>query len=390
MPKLGCSALEINYHFNMSPNPLKLFLFGTLLLIAGGCRKDEPTPPALPETAIIVYMAADNNLEDYAKNNINQMEQAVTRENQTLLVYLNASGEAPRVLKIVPDSGPEIVSPAVLTYSSQNAADPQVMKQVLEDIRQAYPAASYGLILWSHATSWMPPGSRPTTLAFGDDQGEQMDIRELKNALPGTYDYIVFDACSMASVEVVYELRTKTDYILASPTETIASGMPYHRVIPHFFEGHPGLQKVADKYVEYYQEQDGLYRSATMSLIDTREMTALAAATKAVLEQAEFSDPDYHRSEVQRLDFDSPPATEGYDFLDFFVKNLPSEHFSAVRQQLEKTVLFKLHTSEFIGQPIEAFCGLSCYIPHPGDELINNYYRNLEWTQASGFHLLIR
>src|SRR5690606_25056437 len=101
MPKLGCSALEINYHFNMSPNPLKLSLFGTLLLIAGGCRKDEPTPPALPETAIIVYMAADNNLEDYAKNNINQMEQAVTRENQTLLVYLNASGEAPRVLKIV-------------------------------------------------------------------------------------------------------------------------------------------------------------------------------------------------------------------------------------------------------------------------------------------------
>src|SRR5690606_39518280 len=68
------------------------------------------------------------------------------------------------------------------------------------------------------------------------------------------------------------------------------SGMPYHRVIPNFFEGHPGLQKVADKYVEYYQEQDGLYRSATMSLIDTREMTALAAATKAVLEQAERSE----------------------------------------------------------------------------------------------------
>lgn len=374
----------------MSPIPLRTLFVGAFLFFVSGCKKSDPVPPELPDNAIIVYMAADNNLEEYARNNINQMEEAISREDQNLLVYFNASGEAPRVLKIVPDDSPEIKSPEVITYPSQNAADPAVMKQVLEDIREAYPAASYGLILWSHATSWMPPGSRPTTLAFGDDGGEQMDIRDLKNALPGTYDYIVFDACSMASVEVVYELRNKTDFILASPTETIASGMPYHRVIPHFFEGATGLQKVADKYVEFYEEQDGLYRSATMSLIDTRQMTALAAASRTVLENAEFTDPDFHRDQVQRLDFDTPPATEGYDFLDFFDKNLPPGSYDALQQQIEKAVVFKLHTSEFIGQPIEAFCGLTCYIPHRGDKLINDYYKTLEWAQASGFTRLIQ
>src|SRR5690606_41653834 len=115
MPKLGCPALEINYHSNMSPNPLKLFLFGTLLLIAGGCRKDEPTLPALPQTAISVYLAGDNNLEDYAKNNINHMELAVPRGDQPLLAYLNASGGAPRGVKLVADTGPESGRPAVRT-----------------------------------------------------------------------------------------------------------------------------------------------------------------------------------------------------------------------------------------------------------------------------------
>ena len=295
----------------MPRNLLIYSLFAAVFLTAGGCRKSEPLKPVLPQNAVIVYMAADNNLEDFAKDNINQMEQAMTGDDKNLLVYLNATGEAPRVLKIVHDTSPEIVSKAVITYPAQNSASSAVMTKVLEDIREAWPAASYGLILWSHATSWMPPGSRPTTLSFGDDGGDQMDIKDLKNALPGEYEYIIFDACSMASVEVVYELRNKTDFILASPTETIASGMPYHRVLPHFFEGSAGLQHVADKYVEYYEQQDGLYRSATMSLIDTRELPALAAVSKGIIENAEFTHPDYHRESVQRLDFDSQPATEG-------------------------------------------------------------------------------
>ncbi|HYH54988.1 MAG TPA: clostripain-related cysteine peptidase, partial [Anseongella sp.] len=193
---------------------------------------------------------------------------------------------------------------------------------------------------------------------------------------------------SMASVEVVYELRSKTDFILASPTETLASGMPYQLVIPHFFEGAAGLEKVAEKYLGYYGQQDGQYRSATISLIDTRELDKLAARSKAVLENASLS-PDYNREEVQRLDFESPAATEGYDFLDFFQKNLAPGDLQPLADQLARTVLFKSHTPEFLGKPIETFSGLSCYIPHQDDDFINDYYKTLEWCRASGFNLLI-
>lgn len=369
-------------------HPTRLLIFA-IFLFASACKENDAPDPVMPRGTVIVYMAASNNLEEYAKKNINQMEEGLKEAGYNLLVYLNTKSGPPEVLKISHDTNPEINSEAVITYPNQNSSDPQVLKKVLTDIKERYPSDSYGLILWSHASSWMPPGSRPTTLSFGEDGGEEMDLLDLEEALPGRFEYIVFDACSMASVEVVYQLKEKTDYILASPTETLASGMPYHIVIPHFFEGKAGLEQVADKYVDYYSQQDGLRRSATVSLIDTRELPGLAARSKEVLEGATFADPDYSRDEVQRLDFESPPATESYDFLHFFQQNLPAESLQPLTAQLEKTVLFKHTTSEFLGEPIEAFSGLSCYIPHRDDDYLNDYYKTLEWSQASGFDLLI-
>src|SRR5690606_21534041 len=159
----------------MSRNSL-IFLPLALLALAG-CGKNDPPEPKRPARTVIVYMAASNNLETYALANINQMEKAVTADGQ-VLVYLDVRGEAPRVLKITRDTSPEIVSPAVISYTAHNSASASVLKQVLEDIREAYPSDAYGLIMWSHASSWMPPGTFPVTESFGDDGGEQMDSRD--------------------------------------------------------------------------------------------------------------------------------------------------------------------------------------------------------------------
>ena len=93
------------------------------------------------------------------------------------------------------------------------------MKQVLNDIIQMYPAQEYRLILWSHGTSWLPAGS--SLRSFGEDSGKQMNIPDLAENLPIKFDFILFDACLMGSVEVVYELKEKANFIISSSTETI-------------------------------------------------------------------------------------------------------------------------------------------------------------------------
>ena len=41
-----------------------------------------------------------------------------------------------------------------------------------------------------------------------------MNIDALAAALPVRFDFILMDACLMGSVEVVYELRNKADFII--------------------------------------------------------------------------------------------------------------------------------------------------------------------------------
>ena len=81
-----------------------------------------------------------------------------------------------------------------------------------------YKAESYGLIYWSHGEGWIPT-PLPSTRWIGNDKtggGHYMNIEDLKLVLQNAphFDFIMFDACFMQSVEVAYELRDCCDYYI--------------------------------------------------------------------------------------------------------------------------------------------------------------------------------
>ncbi len=52
-----------------------------------------------------------------------------------------------------------------------------------------------------------------------------MEISDFAAALGDChFDFIVFEACFMAGVEVAWELREKTDYVVASAAEILSPG----------------------------------------------------------------------------------------------------------------------------------------------------------------------
>ena len=109
--------------------------------------------------------------------------------------------------------------------------DPAVMERILGDMAAAAPAERFGLHLAFHAKGWLPasiensswlrssarraddlwrkiPGAAETRW-FGHDRGRYMDISELAAAIDGSgvrFDYLLFDACFMSSVEALYDL----------------------------------------------------------------------------------------------------------------------------------------------------------------------------------------
>lgn len=366
------------------------YVLSLIVLFLTSCQKEgDFERNNLSKRTVMVYLAANNNLVTDAYQNINQMEASFQGIDGRLIVYARLAHADPALYEISYDLSAAIKSKKVKTYQPHNSSDPQIMKMVFEDIQKLYPAESYGAILWSHATSWVSPDYNLRLRSFGDDAGLKMDIKDLKVALPGNLDYLIFDACSMGSVEVLYELKDKADYILASPTEVAAVGMPYDRMMKDLFSPvEQGLKEVGRKYFEFYEAQEGIYQSGTISLIDARQLRSFAQITKGILDRYELIYPDMRRAELQRLDFIDNSPSAGFDLLDFMEKNFAVHQLTSLYEGLNKLVLYKAHTKSFNNKPIEKFCGLSCYIPVSQNAGIHPYYKSLLWYQDAGFYHL--
>lgn len=250
--------------------PKFLSLFFILLLVA--CSEDE-LDIEKPETifpykkhTVILYAMADNDLYLYAEKNIQDIEnQWKDSFDGNFVVVLDAPDyirdKRPSVFKIEATENIKIL-PRLTDFQS---SDKEVMKKILTDIKLQFPSDKYTLILWSHGTGWLPQKfdleqdfSVPSK-SFGKDKGHEMSIFDLSEALPDNgFDTIIFDACFMASVEVLYELRKKSKYFIASSAEILQTGFPYQSLTSMFFDDSKTPIHWATYFYDFYNDKKGV------------------------------------------------------------------------------------------------------------------------------------
>lgn len=226
-----------------SIKPLAILLLQVVIFI--GCNKEESAPiePLPKSKAVLVYMVADNDLDFYATGNINEMEtyMAENQETGSIYVYIdrakNRKTAHPVLYQISADTTAKINSKILNVYPEKNSASEQNFRNILDEVHSITITKNEhlrGLVLWSHGSAWLSnsyslSSNRATAVkSFGLDQTDEndisfhseMNIKKLATSLNGYhFDFLLFDACFMASVEVFYELKNNFDYIIASPTE---------------------------------------------------------------------------------------------------------------------------------------------------------------------------
>ena len=94
-------------------------------------------------------------------------------------------------------------------------------------------------------------------------------------ALPVKIGFIMFDACFMQCIEVIYELRNCANWIIASPAEIPATGAPYDKLIPHFFATPFSPRNIVYSYYSGYSSATGVL----LSVVDCSMVEAFADAT---------------------------------------------------------------------------------------------------------------
>ncbi|MDD2436404.1 MAG: clostripain-related cysteine peptidase [Massilibacteroides sp.] len=365
-----------------------------LILVLTGCMKDDK-PDDIAMRTILVYMVGDNSLSSFTYKNLQSIVEGAEHssiETCNLLVYIDALDAAPKLYKIEKNSKGKADSVLVVTYKEQNSVDEEVMRSVIETVYSAYPAEEKGLFLWSHGTAWLPSDITNYLKSFGQDGAADMEMTDLKDALPGRYDYIVFDACYMASVEVVYELKDKADYIIGSSTEIIGDGFPYSDIIPILLSGQSLEERLISASTFFYNHYDhlvGYNRTGNISLVRTAYLNDLATTCRQILygtyEEERMIDPSKFGLDLQALEYLTYPYTDSYlyDFGDFL-----SQFEENGKISLDETVLYKATTpTAYFDGPktameIQTYSGLSVYIPQKRHAAMNEWYRCLAWYKA--------
>lgn len=366
-----------------------IYICYIVILLMFSCRKnDDNLATRNTNRAILVYIGANNNLVSEAYSSINQMEEGVIGLKADVYVYANLAGTSPKIYKIFPDRSPEIKSKVLKSYGDHDSSDPLVMKEILQTMCYYIGDRTKALILWSHATNWIPD-TEIKLKSFNVDNGRMMDLKDLEEVIPTGLDFLMFDACSMASVEVLYQLRAKALYTIASPAEVLSTSMPYNLLLKYLVDPNlkSGLKAAAKSYVDYYNAQPGLRRSATISVINNQYWSLLGDSFRNALGNS--PPKSIKRDKLQRLDFDPDSPTAGFDFLDFIKQYLDPSYLTTIEYALSQLVVYKAHTPEFLGKPIEIFSGLSIYVPDGANKWVHPYYNSLKWSIDSGYNKFV-
>lgn len=203
----------------------------------------EPGDPLKSSRTVLVYVAADNTLSGFALPDFEEMKVGMAKVEDVdvnFLVYIDKGG-SPQLLELKNENG-TVVEKVVKTYSSRNSVGVSETQEVFAAVfsNTQYQADSYGLVYWSHGDGWLPYPLGANTRWVGQDIGngdKRMNISEFVEILETAphFDFILFDACFMQSVEVAYELRDYTDYCIGSPTEIPGPGASYDELVPAMF-----------------------------------------------------------------------------------------------------------------------------------------------------------
>ncbi|GHU83258.1 clostripain [Bacteroidia bacterium] len=367
-------------------------LISLLSILFVSCEKDGLPDDAIPVSdrrTVLVYLGTDNNFRAEAAEKIEILRKNRNNANDgNLLVYSDAGGVA-ALIHIYHSAQKGNVADTITVYRNENSANPATLTRVLNDVRNYRPAASYGLVVLSHATGWLPAEmSKPTPVLRSiiwdtgtTESYNYMELADFAEAIPYKLDFIIFDACFMGSVEVCYELKDKADYIVASPAEVVSPGFVYSTIAQHLFQPQVDLTAVARDFFEYFNNQSGLYRSATVSVVKTAELEALKTLFQGIAGQARN---DTGINDIQCFGYGSQKIY--FDLGDCIQKFAP-EKYNDFQTALDRCVLYKAATDSYYSagvatlKPIHTFCGLSVYVPQEAYPKANELYKSLKWSK---------
>lgn len=383
---------------------MKQFLLLILLIIPltfTSCEREEW--PAKTDQTVLMYLPWSSNLKPYFETNISDFETVVQRNllrNERIVVFFCTSPTEAVLFELAYDNGKCIRKP-LKSYHNPAFTTAAGITSILNDVKGLAPANRYAMTIGCHGMGWIPVPTVqvrsvsqkkhweykgvPLTRYFGGLSPEyQTNTTTLAEGIANAgikMEYILFDDCYMASVEVAYDLKNVTDYLIASPCEIMAYGMPYAEIGPHLV-GKVDYESICDAFYEFYKNYEEM-PCGTIGVTACSELENLATVMKEINERYTLSSSSLHT--IQTMDGYTP--TIFFDCGDYVTKLCKdAELLTRFNEQLERTVPYKKHTDYYYTMSkgkikINAFSGATISDPSTNSYATEKY--KTAWYKAT-------
>lgn len=263
-----------------------------------------PDPiPRLPEHGeswtVLVYMVADNDLEPFGLEDLEEMTRAGASDDFRIVVQSDRASDysddgvgglpdwqSTKRLLVQQDALVELDD-----LGERNMGDPATLAEFITWGVNSYPADRYALVFWDHGSGWV---------GFGGDEStsdhDRLDIAELRRGidqgLAGTalegFALIGFDACLMATFELALAMRDYGAYLLASEELEPGHGWDYEHLRGLRDDPARGPVAMGELLMGGFAEQAAAQdtdATITLSLVDLQALAPLESAVDALAEQ---------------------------------------------------------------------------------------------------------
>lgn len=349
------------------------------------------------------------DLTDHFHTNIEDMKTVVAAglpEGCRVLVFFMTSGTKGELYELV-RKGNQVEREVYCTYDYPAITTVDGIATIFRDMKRFAPAPRYAMSIGCHGMAWMPAtnaigrgeagreaeleywqGNGPLTRWFGGTSEEyRTEIKTLAEAIRGegiVFDYILFDDCYMASVEVAYELRDVAHHLIGSTSEIMGVGFPYADM-GRCMVGEVDYMGICEAFYSFYMSY--IYPYGTISVTITKELEGLATVMKRInAVSAPLSAAE--RDEIQVLD--GYTYTRFFDMGDYVRRYCKDAALLAeFEAQFEKVVpsLYRRHTPMFYSgtngtTKINTFSGITTSDPSVSKEVLAAI-ETTSWWQAT-------
>lgn len=349
---------------------------------------------------VLVYMAGENSLSGDLWSDMEEMRLGGVSipDSCNVLVYYDGL-DLPSIYRL---DAKQRLEKCYSFSKDQNSCDSLVMQLALRKMVQMSPSKHYGLVMASHASGWIPQkkAHRRTfgidnNLNTGSDRGNETEIQTLRGVLETLphFDYILFDACFMQSIETAFELKEVSDWIIASPAEIPGPGAPYDVIMKALCAA--DIEQIVNGYHSDYPQN--VYSGVVLSAVCTSALNELARQTAPHIITHFANRAELHSSHYQSYSLSYLNYTHCFDLNSVMSHLLSAEAYAQWLVCFNQAVPFRpLTTSWYSGYNYGTTChvhdsdhygAISMFLPSQiyQSQGWNTHFHQMHWYEAAGW-----